>query len=355
MVWQATPDLKPVTAILDGMTPDRPATPNLRAVAERAGVSVRTVSNVVNGYLHVAPATRAMVERAIAEVGYRPNLAARQLRQGRTGLLGLVLPELSSPYFAELAGLVVRRAAERDWTVLVDETLGDPVREAALLSGSGARLVDGLIVSPWGLSPDEVAAAAGSRPIVVLGERSSGAVDRVAIDNVAAARDATAHLLGRGRRRLAAIGLQPHLANDTARLRVKGFRLALRQAGFTSDRRYELATKTLHRADGAGAMARLLDRGHHVDGLVCFTDELALGAIRTLADRGLRVPEEVAVIGIDDIEDGRFANPRLTTIAPDKEAIAAQAVDIVLSRVAGSTTPVAELVIGHRLQVRESA
>lgn len=350
--WQAD---RSAAAILDRVTSDRPPTPNLRAVAELAGVSVRTVSNVVNDYVHVTPATRAAVERAIAEVGYQPNLAARQLRRGRTGLLGLVLPELNSPYFAELAALIVRHAADRDWTVLVDETLGDPAREAALLRGSGARLVDGLIVSPWGLAPAEVAVAAGARPIVVLGERSAGTVDRVAIDNVAAARAATEHLLTSGRQRLAAIGLQPHLANDTAKLRIKGFRQALRHAGLPHDRKHELATSTLHRADGAAAAVKLMDRGQAFDGLVCFTDELALGAIRALADRGRRVPDDVAVIGIDDIEDGRYAIPRLSTIAPDKAAIAAQAVSAVLARIDGADRPAAEIVVGHQLIVRESS
>jgi len=338
------------------MTRDQPAlTPNLRVVAERAGVSVRTVSNVVNGYRHVAPATRAAVQEAIAAVGYRPNLAARQLRRGRTGLLGLVLPELTSPYFAELAALIVRQAAERDWTVLVDETRGDPAREAALLAGSEARLVDGLIVSPWGLSPDQVAAAAGFRPLVLLGERAASSVDRVAIDNVAAARTATEHLLQTGRSSLVAIGRQPHLANQTAALRVRGFRQALRSAGLKSAAGRELATTTLHRCDGMMAAATLLDRGIDCDGLVCFTDELALGAIRALADRGVRVPDDVAVIGIDDIEDGRFSRPRLSTIAPDKQAIAETAVDRVLGRLNGVTVEPTEVVVGHRLIIRESS
>jgi DNA-binding LacI/PurR family transcriptional regulator len=330
---------------------ERPA--NLRSVASRAGVSVRTVSNVVNDYEHVAPATRAAVRRAIAELGYRPNLAARQLRRGRTGLLGLVVPEIVSPYFAEVAALVVRHAATRGWTVLVDETGGDPAREGALLGRDGSTLVDGLLVSPWGLSPDEVAAAAGAVPVVVLGERATTSLDRIAIDSVAAARDATAHLLAGGRRRLAAIGRQPHLANRTAALRTEGFRAALAEAGLPAVA--EVETTTLHRADGARAVAGLLDAGHRVDGLVCFTDELALGAIRTLADRGLAVPGDVAVVGIDDIEDGRYSVPRLTTVAPDKDELAVVAVDTLLAAVAGQRAVRADVVVPHRLVVRESA
>ena len=333
--------------------PDRP--PSLRTVAARAGVSVRTVSNVVNGYVHVAPATREAVQLAIAEVGYRPNLAARQLRRGRTGLLGLVLPELTSPYFAEVAALVVREAAARGWTVLVDETGGDPDREGALLGRRDAGLVDGLVVSPWSLSPDDIAAAAGGLPVVVLGERSTARLDRVAIDNVAAARDATAHLLATGRRRVAAVGLQPQLDNATAALRLTGFRQALAEHGLRPDPLLERATPTLHRRDGAAATSALLERVPDLDGLVCFTDELALGALRTLADRGRRVPDDVAVIGIDDVEDGRWSVPRLSTVAPDKGAIARIAVESVLGRIAGDVSEPAEVVVPHELVVRESS
>ncbi|WP_460604366.1 LacI family DNA-binding transcriptional regulator [Jatrophihabitans fulvus] len=336
------------------MTTDRP--PSLRTVAERAGVSVRTVSNVVNDYVHVAPATREAVQRAIDEVGYRPNVAARQLRGGRTGLLGLVLPELHSPYFAELAALIARQAADRGWTVLADETAGDADRERALLGRTATNVVDGLVVSPWALSPDEIAAAAGGLPVVVLGERSAATVDRVAIDNVAAARDATRHLIERGRTTLAAIGLQPHLSNETAAQRVRGFRSALRTAKLPRSTHREIATQTLHRADGAAAVASLLDRDATVDGLVCFTDELALGAIRELTDRGVRVPDDIAVVGIDDIEDGRYSVPRLTTVAPDKDAIAGTAVRTLIDRIEqGSRIQPSDVVVPHRLIVRESS
>lgn len=332
--------------------PVRP--PNLRAVAERAGVSVRTVSNVVTDYPHVAPATRAAVRAAIDDLGYRPNLAARQLRQGRTGLLGLVLPELISPYFVELAALLVRQAAERGWTLLVEETGGDARREGALLDRRGANLVDGLIVSPWSLAPDEIVRASGDLPVVILGERAAVMTDRVAMDNVAAARDAATHLLLSGRTRVGVIGLQPHLANGTAAQRLRGVHEALRARGLAPDADREVVTTTLHRGDGAAAVGQLLSRGSRFDALVCFTDELALGAIRMLTDRGYSIPRDVAVVGIDDIEDGRFSVPRLTTIAPDKARIAAAAVELLLCRVGGHAGEPADIIVGHRLLVRES-
>jgi DNA-binding LacI/PurR family transcriptional regulator len=324
----------------------------LQDVAAVAGVSVRTVSNVVNDYPHVAPATRARVQQALDQLGYRPNLAARQLRQGRIGMIGVVVPEIASPYFSELAAALVSAASGRGWTVLVDETAGDPDRERQLLDGTGARLVDGLILSPWALDPRGL--HPGPVPVVLLGEQSApGVLDHVAIDNVAAATEATRHLLAVGRRRIAAVGLQPHLSNGTAALRQRGYREALAAAGVAVDPALERAVPTLHRAAGYDAMRALLPL--RPDGLFCFTDELALGAMRALSEAGLRVPDDIAIVGFDDIEDGRYAVPSLTTISPAKDEIAALALDRVLTRIGAPEEPVADLVAAHRLIVRESS
>jgi DNA-binding LacI/PurR family transcriptional regulator len=327
---------------------------SLRSVAARAGVSVRTVSNVVNDFPHVAPTTRAAVQAAIDELGYRPNLAARQLRRGRTGAIGLVVPEVHSPYFSQLASVIVRLAEARGLTVLIDQTEGDPERERRLLSGS-AFGVDGMIMSPWSLDVAELAARTETLPLVLLGERSGrSALDHVGFDNVAAARDATAHLLAVGRQRVAAIGLQPHLTNDTGRQRLEGYHAALEAAGRSRDPRLEVAVRSLHRADGVAATKELLDSGVAPDGLFCFTDELALGAVRALADRGLRVPEDVAVVGFDDIEDGRYSVPTLTTIAPDKEQIATGCLDTLAARMLDPSGAGQEVVTRYELVVRQS-
>jgi DNA-binding LacI/PurR family transcriptional regulator len=329
----------------------------LRDVAERAGVSVRTASNVANDYAHVAPATRRRVQQAIDELGYRPNMAARQLRQGRTETISLVVPEIDSPYFAELASLTVRIAEERGWTVHIDQTDGDADRERRMTAGPVGRSVDGVICSPWAVGPDELSRLAAG-PLVLLGERAAaGGLDHVAIDNVAASRTATRHLVALGRRRIAAVGAQPHLHNDTARLRLEGYRTALGEAGLpVLDELVEPVTR-LHRPDGAAAMARLLDAPAGpggVDAVFCFTDELALGAVRTLADQGLRVPEDVAVVGFDDIEDGRYAVPSLSTVSPDKEEIARLALQCLADRIADPSAPARDLVAAHRLVARGS-
>jgi len=306
----------------------------LRDVADRAGVSVKTVSNVVNGYVHVAPATRARVQTVLDEMGYRPNLAARHLRTGRTGVIALALPELDNPYFAELTGFVVQAAEEHGWTVLVDQTDGLRDRELLVASGIRNHLIDGLILSPVALGTEDLARRGPEDiPLVLLGEKiSTGPVDHVAIDNVAAACAATQHLVAQGRTRIAAIGGQPGAPSGVAHLRRRGWEEALLGAGLPIDDLWVAEVPTFRREHGAEAMAALLDREDPPDAVFCFNDTLALGALRMLADRGLRVPEDVAVIGLDDIQDGRFSVPTLSTIGPDKEFIARTAVRMLAER-----------------------
>ncbi|WP_328851511.1 LacI family transcriptional regulator [Micromonospora globbae] len=327
----------------------------LKDVAERAGVSVKTVSNVVNGYAHVRPDTRARVEEAIAALNYRPNLSARNLRKGRTGVIALAVPELDIPYFAELARHVVTAAAELGWTVLIDQTGGAREQERVVASGITDHLIDGLIFSPLALTADDLVNLDGT-PMVLLGERvDHGPADHVVIDNVAAAREITTHLIGLGRRRVAAIGSQRTPEGASARLRLDGYRAALEQAGLGYDEALVAPAPVWHRADGAVAMRHLLDSGVRPDAVFCFNDTLALGALRALYEAGLRVPEDVAVAGFDGIEDGRFSVPTLTTIAPDKERIARLAVELLANRIDGDrSAPARELSAPYRLEPRES-
>ncbi|GAB2659329.1 LacI family DNA-binding transcriptional regulator [Kribbella swartbergensis] len=152
----------------------------MRDVARRAGVSVKTVSNVLNHYPHVTPSTRAKVEAAIAELDYRPNLGARSLRRGRCGVIALVIPDLAVEYFAGLAGAVGREAKKRGVALLIEQTDGDGVAEDLALEGLRDRLVDGVLL--WA-SASAGSAVVPSRPLVLLGEgRPDLSVDRVSMD-----------------------------------------------------------------------------------------------------------------------------------------------------------------------------
>ncbi|ONI74091.1 LacI family transcriptional regulator [Kribbella sp. ALI-6-A] len=328
----------------------------LREVAERAGVSVRTVSNVVNDFPQVAAETRAKVQRALDELGYQPNAVARTLRNGRSGLIALVLPELDVPYFAELTRAVIEQAAVAGYTVVVDQTDGDPVRERELvMRGSRAAMFDGLIFNPLALGDADLRNRPSSTPVVLLGERVvQGGLDHIMIDNVGAAELATRHLIDLGRQRIAAIGDQFDETRRTGQLRTQGYRAALQSAGREVIAELVRPVEFFHRADGAAAMAELLALPEPPDAVFCYNDLLALGALRTILSRGLRVPEDIALVGFDDIEDGRYSTPSLTTISPDKNQIAKNAVQLLLNRLDGDRSDPAEISAGYTLELRES-
>jgi DNA-binding LacI/PurR family transcriptional regulator len=330
----------------------------LQEVARVAGVSPRTVSNVVTGFPHVAPHTRAHVQAVIDRLGYRTNAAARSLRTGRTGLLGLVVPALDQPYFAELARAVVREATAAGFTVVVDQTDGDPARERELLlQGPRGAMFDGLVLSPLALTAADLLDADPGRPVVLLGERTvDTSFDHVHIDNVTAAREATAHLVAAGRRRIGAIGLQHDPAAQTGVQREEGFRLALADAGLPADPRLLRHVEVYERAAGFAAMSALLDADVRPDAVFCFTDVLAVGALRACLTRGVRVPEDVALMGFDDVEEARFATPSLSSVRPDRDAIARVAVGRLVERLerGGDAGAARDLTVPHAVVVRES-
>lgn len=333
----------------------------LQDVAERAGVSIKTVSNVVNGKGTIKPATRERVQQALADLQYRPNVAARHLRRGASGMIAVALPELTQPYFAEVASELVRAAKARHLTVLLAQTDGLAESERAISDGLDMPLMDGLVMSPLALTAEDLRHRLDSTPIVLLGEHVGidSPFPHVAIDNRRAARTATAHLAQIGRRRIAAIGAKradgPNATSaETAELRLDGYRAGLADAGLPWRDELVAPVADFHRADGALAMHRLLDLAEPPDAVFCFNDLLALGALRALRDRGLTAPDDVAVIGIDDIEEGRFSTPALSTVAPDKRAIAEAAIDLLMSlRGAAEPSPL-HAVAGHRLVARES-
>jgi DNA-binding LacI/PurR family transcriptional regulator len=303
----------------------------MQDVARRAAVSVKTVSRVVNEHPHISPDKRARVLAVIDELGYQLNPAARTLRTGRSGVIGLGLPDLREPYYAELAHAVLEQAGRRGLTVLVDPTGGDRDRELALLRGRGGGL-DGVLLYALGVGAEDAADA--TLPAVLLGERvapgTSAAVD---VDPAVAA--AVAHLVETGRRRIAVLGADPRPGSPGAR-RTAAFRRAAADHGLVVDE--ELLVDVgprWGRQEGAVAAARLLDSGRGPDALLAHNDALALGALRAALDRGLRVPEDLAVIGSGDTEDARYAVPSLTSIAQGTTEIAGTAVALLADRIDG--------------------
>lgn len=304
-------------------------------VARLAGVSIKTVSNVVNGRRHFKDSTRDRVLAAIQELDYQLNAAARNLRTGRTGIVALAVPELSLPYFAELADAVIEAADAQGLTVLIEQTGSRRERELEVLSGARRHLTDGLIFSPLALGAQDAGLLDVDFPVVLLGERLfTDTVDHVTMQNVEAARAATDHLLGLGRRRVAVLGVHRGEVVGSAGLRLVGYQQALEAAGIAPDPALLGEAGLWHRATGAKAMAAVLDRGARPDAVFAMNDALALGALHELQVRGIKVPDDVALIGFDAIDEGSYANPSLSTIDPGRDQIATTAVRLLAERIA---------------------
>ena len=328
----------------------------MRDVAERADVSIKTVSNVINGYRYLRPETRQRVEAAIAELGYRVNMSARHLRKGRTGMMGLAMPELAHPYFAEFADLMIVEAEKVGFRVLIERT--GATREGALtsLDSSQRRITDGLAFFPLGLEPDDGDLLAVDYPLVLLGERIFGApVDHVTMANVEAARAATVHLAEQGCRRIVALGARLDEGMGSPTLRLRGYQEGLVAAGLAFDPALVVEVDPWTRQTGEDAIARLLDSGVDFDGVFAMNDSMAFGVLHELHTRKIAVPQQVAVIGFDDVDDAAFHEPPLSSIAPGREQIAREAVRMLVERIAGDAQPPRLVIADFELRVRESS
>ena len=348
----------PITRIGKGRTGESMAF-TMHDVARVAGVSIKTVSNVINEFPHVRASTRERVLAAIEELDYRPNLSARGLRSGKTGVIGLAVPELRQNYFAELADDIIRAAAKRKLGVVVDQTSATRDGELAVLSGRRLRLTDGILFSPERLGQEDIELLDVPYPLVLLGERMfGGPVDHVTMHNEGAARAAVEHLLSIGRRRIAVIGAHPTRQDDvsSANLRVLGYRQALESAGLPFDPDLVRVAAPWHRENGVAAMRELLASGVPFDAVFTFNDTLGLGALRALGEAGVRVPDDVALIGFDDIDEGRFSVPSMSSVDPGRRQIAEMAVAALVERIEekGERQPPRLVQADFRIAARES-
>ncbi|MBI9048623.1 MAG: LacI family DNA-binding transcriptional regulator [Anaerolineaceae bacterium] len=313
---------------------------NLKNIAEQAGVSVMTVSNVLKRKEgHYSQETFEKVMKVAEELGYVPNMAAKYLRKGKMGLIALVLPDIMNPYLSELSQFVIEEASRRKYTVILSFTDNDPEILRSIVSGALQLPVDGIMMAPHLLDLSEFRHTV---PVVLYGERQQTTVfDNIVLDNIGIARSATKHLISLGRKNIASIGMTSDTAlGNMPQQRAEGFIREMESAGLTinSEWMIPVAVPNYHRDHGAEVMEKLLSSKNKPDAVFCFNDLLALGAIKVLIDKGYRVPEDVAVIGVDDIIDSRYYNPSLSTIAIDRREAASLGVNLLLDRINGKRT-----------------
>lgn len=325
-----------------------------RDVARLAGTSEAVVSYVLNdGPRGVAPATRERVLAAIAELGYRPNTLARSLRTQRTMTFGLVVPDNSNPFFAELARSIEEIGFEFGYTMLLGNAMDDSEREAKYVRTLLDRQVDGLMLAPsHGASTWTAELAQATVPRLVLDrELAIPNATHILVDNATGGYEATKHLIEHGHRRIGCLAgiAGAHPTVD----RVAGWERALREAGIDPSA-MPIVHTPFGRVHGYRGGTQLLAADDRVEALFVASDEQAIGVLRAAAELGLRVPDDVAVCSFDGIEPSAYTVPALTTVQQPVDAIARHAVEWLVGQVANPRGEATRIVLDTTLVIRGS-
>lgn len=332
------------------MQPD--ARPTVRTVAALAGVSIASASRVLNG-LGGSPETVRRVREAAEQVGYVPNAIARSLQAQRTGLLALAVADIGNPVYVEMMRAIEEVAAHEGHQLLVHATGADPAKEVALLRGLARRYVDGMILAPLRMTDGHLAAIEGSPvPVVVVGQLPDNApFDNVRADSYAGVHLAVDHLARTGRRRIGFVNGATDTRPGTTRL--AAYRAALGTVGLAYDESLVEIGDFDYEA-GRAATARLLDRAAP-DGLFCANDLIAVGALHELLARGVRVPGEVALVGMDDTTLARMSFPQLSSVSLGTARRGRLAAEMLLSRLLEPDRPPRREMVPTTLVVRASS
>jgi LacI family transcriptional regulator len=324
-------------------------------VAKRARVSVATVSATINNTKYVSPELKSRVTAAIHELGYAPDAIARSLKKGRTNLIGLILPDITNPFFTEFVRHVERGARKHGYSVLLCDTDEDFDAERAYLRLMRTYRAEGVILLPTGEPQqyEEPEFATYDIPVVMV-DRTVPAIrsDHVVLNNRGAALQATNYLLDLGHRRLAMVAGPDYLTN--ARERTEGFRAALRARGLSFDPG-QVRYGNFHEEDAFATCKDLLSMPNPPTGLFVAGNQMLIGVMRAVAALQLSCPKDVSIAAIDDFPWANAFTPRLTTVRQPIAEFSANALRLLLHRIThGAATPYARLALEPALIVRDS-
>jgi LacI family transcriptional regulator len=290
--------------------PDSP--PTLEMVAKQAGVSIATVSRIINGTAKVSAERKDAVEAAIAKLNFRPNAAARGLALGKSNTIGVITQAIDSPFYGEGLRGIEDYLQQRGYTALFMSGNWDEDDEERCMSELLSRRVDGIIIFSGRLQDRQLASYAKQVPLVVSGRSLTAPnIFSLQVDDEQGARLATRHLIELGHKRIAFIaGILDH---PDASLRFKGYRRALADAGIPHDPKL-VVPGDFHEEGGVEATLRLLKSGHKFTALFCVNDQTAYGACLALYRSGLNCPRDVSVVGFDDLHSSSYRVPPLTSV-----------------------------------------
>jgi len=313
---------------------ERSGSVTLADIARRAGVSPITASRALRGSSPVAQATREKVLAVAAKLGYAPNLLARGLVQNRTSTVGVIILELANPFFAPMVSAIETVAARRGFLVVVGESSRHEEGERRYVERFQQLRIGGIVVTPATSSVGHLAAAhACGTPVVVMARRWEDG-DYVTADNVEGGRMAAQHLLGVGHRRIGLVS--PDEPKNTAMQdRIFGFREVLAAAGIAVPSAWDIRTRGTLIEDGMDAADQILALADQPTAFFVTTDRKAMGLIHRLLERGVRIPEEIAVVGYDDIPFAAYTQVPLTTVAIPMRRIGELSAEILFDRLDG--------------------
>lgn len=327
--------------------------PTMREVAQQAGVSDATVSHVINNTRFVMPETRDRVLAAMSSLNYRPNALARSLRQGKTNTIGLILPDSANPFFAEISRSIEDEAFRLGYSVILCNTERDLKREHFYVDVLSKKQVDGMIFIAAGDQVDSLNFLLGEGIPVVLIDRDlpSREVDAVLSDNQKGGYLATRHLIDLGHTRIACIAGPSNITPSSER--IIGYHMALEESDLPYDEELVLCGD-YHPESGMQITKEFLAQDPRPTAIFALNDLMALGALRAAAESGCSVPEDLAIVGFDDIELACYTNPPLTTISQPKEETGIQAVNLLAGRISDKTLPPRRIVLQPQLIIRGS-
>jgi DNA-binding LacI/PurR family transcriptional regulator len=327
----------------------------IRDVARAAGVAASTVSRYLNGQLRVSPATEAKVLEAVAELGYVPNAPARNLARRRSGVIGFVVPEISNPYFGAIADFVVEAVERHGRLVLLCSHRSQSVRQSSYIDLLASGAIDGMLYLGSFRSNERLAAAiTDGLPVVVVDEPIAGLppVSSVVMDDYAGGYQATSYLVALGHRRIAFVSGPAELGSVQERYR--GYCDALRVGCIDAEGQVNLAGQFTEQF-GMSALPHLLAAAQPPTAAFVASDYIALGVLSAAEMHGIRVPDDLSIVGFDDIRFSQYVRPRLTTIRSPVDRLAQQGVELLFERLQDPQAPARTQVLPVELVIRESA
>lgn len=326
----------------------------IRNVAEKAGVSITTVSHVINGTRYVSDELIQRVHAAMDELNYRPNVLARGLRRGDTRTIGLVVPDNSNPFFAEVARVIEDVGFKNGYSVILCNSDDDLSKEAAYLNVLIAKQVDGVIFIAAGSEYEHLLELTGRNiPVVVVDREIEHALaDIILVDNELGGYEAAKYLVDLGHKKIACITGPSEVTPSAGR--VQGYRRALEEAGIPLRQDYVTAGD-FHFQGGEAAMVRLLELEDPPTAVFACNDWMAVGTFRAVRKAGKQIPKDVSIVGFDDIQLASVVNPTLTTIAQPISDMATMAAELLITRMQNSQEiPTQRTLLNPILRIRES-